>query len=146
DQGDAAEIHTQRRLASQATATVWPLQLVSSERRIHVSVQRGSFARRAYVDRSRPRVDTRRNLVAASLRRVFEHPRRDPAATRRGKRDSDRLRRPTTAGKSGGRMINTLYLPELREDLAEKNTVDLEAFCSALHPARAAEFMEGLTD
>jgi magnesium transporter len=43
-------------------------------------------------------------------------------------------------------MINTLYLPELREDLAEKNTVDLEAFCSALHPARAAEFMEGLTD
>jgi magnesium transporter len=43
-------------------------------------------------------------------------------------------------------MINTLYLPELREDLAENNTVDLEAFCSALHPARAAEFMEGLTD
>ena len=42
-------------------------------------------------------------------------------------------------------MINTLYLPELREMLAETNTADLEEFCNALHPARTAEFMEGLT-
>lgn len=41
-------------------------------------------------------------------------------------------------------MTNTLYLPELREMLAEKNAVELEAFCTALHPARTAEFMEGL--
>lgn len=43
-------------------------------------------------------------------------------------------------------MINTLYLPELREMLAENNTPELLEFCSALHnPARTAEFMEGLT-
>lgn len=42
-------------------------------------------------------------------------------------------------------MTNTLYLPELREMLADKNAVELEAFCTALHPARTAEFMEGLT-
>jgi magnesium transporter len=42
-------------------------------------------------------------------------------------------------------MTNTLYLPELREMLAEKNAAELEAFCTALHPARTAEFMEGLT-
>jgi magnesium transporter len=42
-------------------------------------------------------------------------------------------------------MINTLYLPELREML-ELNDVDgLCEFCTALHPARTAEFMEGLT-
>jgi magnesium transporter len=42
-------------------------------------------------------------------------------------------------------MINTLYLPELREML-ELNEVDgLREFCTALHPARTAEFMEGLT-
>jgi len=42
-------------------------------------------------------------------------------------------------------MINTLYLPELREML-ELNDVDgLREFCIALHPARVAEFMEGLT-
>jgi magnesium transporter len=42
-------------------------------------------------------------------------------------------------------MINTLYLPELREML-ELNDVDgLREFCTALHPARTAEFMEGLT-
>ncbi len=42
-------------------------------------------------------------------------------------------------------MVNTLYLPELREML-ELNDVDgLSEFCIALHPARTAEFMEGLT-
>lgn len=41
-------------------------------------------------------------------------------------------------------MTNTLYLPELHEMLADANAVDLEAFCTALHPARTAEFMEGL--
>lgn len=42
-------------------------------------------------------------------------------------------------------MTNTLYLPELREMLAENNTAELQEFCSALHPARTAEFMEGLS-
>jgi magnesium transporter len=42
-------------------------------------------------------------------------------------------------------MINTLYLPELREMLAEEDTDQLREFCSALHPARTADFMEGLT-
>ena len=42
-------------------------------------------------------------------------------------------------------MPNTLYLPELREMLAEGNTAELQEFCTALHPARTAEFMEGLT-
>lgn len=42
-------------------------------------------------------------------------------------------------------MINTLYLPELREMLAESDAPGLEEFCTALHPARTAEFMEGLT-
>jgi magnesium transporter len=42
-------------------------------------------------------------------------------------------------------MTNTLYLPELREMLAENNSTELEEFCTALHPARTAEFMEGLT-
>ncbi|RMG01913.1 MAG: magnesium transporter [Planctomycetota bacterium] len=42
-------------------------------------------------------------------------------------------------------MINTLYLPELREMLAEQDENGLREFCSALHPARTAEFMEGLT-
>jgi magnesium transporter len=37
-----------------------------------------------------------------------------------------------------------LYLPELREMLAEDNTADLTEFCTALHPARTAEFMDGL--
>ena len=41
-------------------------------------------------------------------------------------------------------MINTLYLPELREMLANNNTQELHEFCDALHPVRAAEFMEGL--
>lgn len=42
-------------------------------------------------------------------------------------------------------MVNTLYLPELREMLAEGNELELREFCTALHPARTAEFMEGLT-
>ncbi|MEX0937304.1 MAG: magnesium transporter [Pirellulales bacterium] len=41
-------------------------------------------------------------------------------------------------------MINPLYLPELREMLAENDADDLREFCTALHPARTAEFMEGL--
>jgi magnesium transporter len=42
-------------------------------------------------------------------------------------------------------VINTLYLPELREMLREQNAEELHEFCEAIHPARAAEFMEGLT-
>ena len=42
-------------------------------------------------------------------------------------------------------MTNTLYLPELREMLAENNTAELQEFCVALHPARTAEFMDGLS-
>lgn len=42
-------------------------------------------------------------------------------------------------------MVNTLYLPELREYLAESNEAELREFCTALHPARVAEFMEGLS-
>lgn len=41
-------------------------------------------------------------------------------------------------------MINTLLLPELREMLAENDSAGLADFCEAMHPARAAEFMEGL--
>jgi magnesium transporter len=41
-------------------------------------------------------------------------------------------------------MVNTLFLPELREMLAENNAFELKEFCTALHPARTAEFMEGL--
>ncbi len=41
-------------------------------------------------------------------------------------------------------MINTLYLPELREMLAESNAQELREFCMALHPSRTAEFVEGL--
>ena len=42
-------------------------------------------------------------------------------------------------------MINTLLLPELREMLATGDDQGLREFASALHPARAVEFMEGLT-
>ena len=42
-------------------------------------------------------------------------------------------------------MINTLLLPELREMLAAEDRAGLEDFCAAMHPARAAEFMQGLT-
>lgn len=41
-------------------------------------------------------------------------------------------------------MVNTLFLPELREMLNENNVPELREFCTALHPARTAEFMEGL--
>ncbi len=41
-------------------------------------------------------------------------------------------------------MVNTLFLPEIREMLAEDNAAELREFCTALHPARTAEFMEGL--
>jgi len=43
-------------------------------------------------------------------------------------------------------MINTLFLPELREMLSSGNDGELREFCTALHPARAAEFMEGLNN
>lgn len=42
-------------------------------------------------------------------------------------------------------MVNSLFLPELREMLAEHNSEDLREFCMALHPSRIAEFMDGLT-
>jgi magnesium transporter len=42
-------------------------------------------------------------------------------------------------------MINPLYLPELREMLQEQNVTEMEEFCEALHPARTADFMQGLT-
>jgi magnesium transporter len=42
-------------------------------------------------------------------------------------------------------MVNPLYLPEIREMLAENDSSGLKEFCEALHPAFAAEFMEGLT-
>lgn len=41
-------------------------------------------------------------------------------------------------------MINTLYLPELREMLAADDAEGLREFCVALHAGRIAEFMEGL--
>ncbi|MCH2600597.1 MAG: magnesium transporter [Pirellulales bacterium] len=42
-------------------------------------------------------------------------------------------------------MINTLYLPELREMLAENRTEEMAEFCTAVHAGVTAEFMEGLT-
>ena len=42
-------------------------------------------------------------------------------------------------------MINTLYLPELREMLAHNNAAEMREFCEAIHPAATAEFMEGLS-
>jgi magnesium transporter len=41
-------------------------------------------------------------------------------------------------------MTNTLFLPELREMLATGDEGGLCEFCTALHPARTVEFMEGL--
>jgi len=41
-------------------------------------------------------------------------------------------------------MINTLFLPELREMLQTNDLAGLQEFCTALHPGRTAEFMEGL--
>ncbi|GAA4461051.1 magnesium transporter [Novipirellula rosea] len=43
-------------------------------------------------------------------------------------------------------MVNTLFLPELREMLAEQNRAELEEFCTTLNPGRTAEFMEGLSN
>jgi len=43
-------------------------------------------------------------------------------------------------------MINTLFLPELREMLADNNVDELSGFCMAMHPSRTASFMEGLSD
>ncbi|MEM9589377.1 MAG: magnesium transporter, partial [Planctomycetota bacterium] len=43
-------------------------------------------------------------------------------------------------------MVNTLFLPELREMLLENNQAELEEFCIALNAGRTAEFMEGLSD
>lgn len=43
-------------------------------------------------------------------------------------------------------MVNTLFLPELREMLEEGNRAELEEFCVALNAGRTAEFMEGLSD
>lgn len=40
---------------------------------------------------------------------------------------------------------NTLYLPELREMLSDGNAAELREFCTALHPASTADFMEGLS-
>jgi len=42
-------------------------------------------------------------------------------------------------------MINTLFLPELRDLIATGDVEQMREFCSALHPVRTAEFMEGLT-
>ncbi len=42
-------------------------------------------------------------------------------------------------------MPNPLYLPELREMLAENDVAGMREFCGALHPARTVEFMDGLT-
>ncbi|MCA9265232.1 MAG: magnesium transporter [Planctomycetales bacterium] len=42
-------------------------------------------------------------------------------------------------------MYNPLFLPEIREMLAENSVAELRECCTALHPARTAEFMEGLT-
>lgn len=43
-------------------------------------------------------------------------------------------------------MINTLFIPELREMLSDQNVEELSGFCVALHPSRTAMFMEGLED
>ena len=40
---------------------------------------------------------------------------------------------------------NPLYLPELREMLETQNVEEMKEFLHALHPARTAEFMEGLS-
>ncbi|MCO6453847.1 MAG: magnesium transporter [Pirellulaceae bacterium] len=42
-------------------------------------------------------------------------------------------------------MINTLFLPELRELLDSGDAHALREVCTALHPARTAEFVEGLS-
>ncbi len=42
-------------------------------------------------------------------------------------------------------MLNTLFLPEIREMLAEGNGEALREFCTTIHPASTAEFMSGLS-
>ena len=42
-------------------------------------------------------------------------------------------------------MMNTLFLPELREMLLTDNAPALTDFCQALHPAATADFMSGLS-
>ncbi len=42
-------------------------------------------------------------------------------------------------------MINTLYLPEIREMLEHGDREGLAEFCTTLHPASTAEYMEGLS-
>ena len=42
-------------------------------------------------------------------------------------------------------MLNTLFVPELREMLKTEDSAGLLDFCTAMHPSRTAEFMEGLT-
>ncbi len=42
-------------------------------------------------------------------------------------------------------MINTLFLPELREMLELQQAEELQEFCEALNPGRTAEYMAGLT-
>ena len=42
-------------------------------------------------------------------------------------------------------MVNTLFLPELREMLRDENGAELQEFCEALNPGRTAEYMQGLT-
>jgi len=41
-------------------------------------------------------------------------------------------------------LANTLYLPELREMLRDHDEIGLREFCTALHPARTADYMQGL--
>ena len=41
-------------------------------------------------------------------------------------------------------MVNVLFLPELREMLKTDDLQEMREFCTALNPARTAEFMEGL--
>ena len=43
-------------------------------------------------------------------------------------------------------MLNTLFLPELREMLKTEDSAGLTEFCTAMHASRTADFMEGLTD
>lgn len=42
-------------------------------------------------------------------------------------------------------MLNTLFLPEIREMLASEDRAGLQEFCTAIHPAATAEFMQGLS-
>ena len=42
-------------------------------------------------------------------------------------------------------MLNTLFLPEIREMLSAGDENGLREFCTVIHPARTAEFMQGLT-